>query len=93
MARFFLYRKGDNDLLEDRWVDRWLQKHPELNKKWSRGLDQCRHDAFDYGKAERWFKLFKNTREQYNVQDKNIYNMDKKRFAISKTDTAKIIIP
>jgi DDE superfamily endonuclease/Psq-like protein len=88
-----LQKKGDMEPLGHNWYLRFLERHPNLRTKWSRCMDQQRHDAEEYNSIDKWFKLFDETVKKYGICDEDIYNMDEKGFMKGIGDNAKVIIP
>ena len=90
MAKYLIEAKGDRKALGHHWYKNFLNRHPEFKLKYNRNLDQVRKDASDPVIMKDWFDLYMTTREKYGVADADIYNMDKKGFAMGIADSSKV---
>ena len=74
------------------WVDRFVQRHPdELISKWTTGIDNSRHKADSGRKYSLYFNLLREKIEQYYVEPRHIYNIDKKGFMLGVVGRSKRI--
>jgi hypothetical protein len=65
------------------WVDRFIKRHNiELVNRWTAPIDNQRHRADSAFKYKLYFKLLSDKITQYDVETRNIYNMDEKGFLI-----------
>ena len=65
------------------WVDRFIARHSsEIISHWASGLDRNRHKADSAFKYTLYFELLKRKIEQYDIDSRDIYNMDEKGFLI-----------
>ncbi len=72
------------------WVTRFLHRHPdELTTKWSAGLDRSRHDADSRERYESYFALLHSKMRDYDVDERDTYNMDEKGFFTGITTRSK----
>jgi hypothetical protein len=74
----------------DAWVTRFLHRqHVDLTTKWSAGLDRVRHEADSEYKYKLYFDLLHGKMLEYDIEERNTYNMDEKGFAIGLTKRTK----
>ena len=73
------------------WVSRFIQSHPELQKKWTRKFNSQRAYCEDPAVIAAWFKLVEETRQAYGVLDQDIYNFDETGFAMGVAATSKVV--
>jgi hypothetical protein len=65
------------------WVDRFIKRHKiDLLSRWVSGMDTQRKRADSAFKYSLYFELLRRKIEQYNVDPRHIYNMDKKGFLV-----------
>jgi hypothetical protein len=65
------------------WVDRFIQRHQvELVSRWATGIDRSRHQADSQLKYSLYFELLGSKLSQYDIEPRNIYNMDEKGFLL-----------
>ncbi len=60
MAHKLLQAKGDYKKLRVNWNSGFLERHPALQSKYSRTLDQKRYLAEDLEIIQHWFNLYKS---------------------------------
>jgi hypothetical protein len=74
------------------WVERFLRRNrDQLSSKYTTGIDRNRFKADTEDSYRTYFDLLHAKMRQYNVDAKNVYNMDKKGFPIGKTSRSKRI--
>lgn len=74
----------------DAWVTRFLHRHEaELTTKWSAGIDRNRHQADSHDKYDLYFQLLHRKMREYEVEQRNTYNMDEKGFFVGITTRSK----
>lgn len=62
------------------WAYRFVQRRPELKTRFSRAYDFQRALCEDPELIRQWFKLVKNMRAKYGIQDTDFYNFDETGF-------------
>ena len=62
------------------WVNRYIQRHPELKSKYTRKYDYQRAKCENSELIKAWFKCVKETIEKYGIAKEDIYNMDETGF-------------
>jgi hypothetical protein len=70
--------KDNTKDLGSNWVSRYMERHPDLRSRFVPPLDKERALAQEPQIIQDWFKLYSQTREQYNIADENVHNMDEK---------------
>lgn len=65
------------------WVDRFIKRHGvDFISRWTSGMDTSRKNADSAFKYTLYFELLRSKIEQYDVEPRNMYNMDEKGFLI-----------
>ena len=74
------------------WVTRFLNRHADqLTTKWSAGMDRDRHEADSRERYESYFNLLHSKMREYEVDERNTYNMDEKGFFVGVASRSKRI--
>jgi hypothetical protein len=74
------------------WVDRFVQRYPDLLKrKLVTTIDRNRHRADSKLKYKLYFGLLRDKLDQHRVEPRHIYNMDEKGFMIGVQSRSKRI--
>jgi hypothetical protein len=78
--------------LSDRWVSRFINRHEiHLISKWTTAIDRTRHLADSESKYRLYFELLSQKIAQYNLEARDIYNMDEKGFLLGVVGRSKRI--
>ena len=83
MANRLLRERGGKGVGKN-WVDRFVQRNPELRTRRSRLYDYQRALCEDLVLIKGWFELVQNMKVKYSIVDEDIYNFDKTGFIIGK---------
>lgn len=75
----------------EKWVNRFVKRHPELQSKYTQKYDYQRAKREDPELIQNWFKHFTNIRQRYGILNEDIYNMDEAGFQMGVISTAKVI--
>ena len=75
----------------EKWVQRFVQRHPDLESKYSRKYDHRRAQCEDPESIRNWFNLVRNTKAKYGITDEDTYNFDETGFQMGIISTAKVI--
>jgi hypothetical protein len=76
--------------VSDSWVTRFLQRNRHnLTSQWCNNMDCNRHHADSAASYRDYFELLHSKLQEYDVDARNIYNMDEKGFAIGVTSKTK----
>ncbi|KAI1511877.1 DDE-1 domain containing protein [Pyrenophora tritici-repentis] len=74
------------------WASRFLHRHADkITTKWSAGIDRNRLQADSGDKCKLYFDLLHAKMQEYNVEERDIYNMDEKGFFVGRTIRSKRI--
>jgi hypothetical protein len=74
------------------WVFFFIKRHQiHLISKWTTGMDCMRHKADSEVKHKLYFDLLHQKMRQYNLESRDIYNMDEKGFLVGLTGKSKRI--
>ena len=93
MAYELLQKRGVYKELGEQWIARFLARHPELKSKYVNPIEKERILATDPAILQHYFGLYKSTKEQYDIDDENEWNMDEKGVAMGVIGKTKVIIP
>ena len=69
-----------------------MHRHPDLKTKYVPPINKERALAHDVDIIRGWFDLYSQLKAEFNIQDKDIYNIDEKGFIISIIAKLKVII-
>jgi hypothetical protein len=64
--------------ISNSWVRRFLVRHPEIQTRWTTGLEKCRAMALNPTAVESFYKVVKELIDEHEIVPENIYNMDEK---------------
>ena len=67
-------------IIGEHWVNRYVQRHPELKSKYTRKYDYQRAKCENHELIKAWFMRVKETIEKYGIVMEDIYNMDETGF-------------
>ena len=73
-------------------MEKFLNRHHSLKSRFCTPLDKERINAVNYETINHWFKLFSDTMKQYNIEKRDVYNMDEKGFAIGQAGKQKVVV-
>jgi hypothetical protein len=78
--------------VSESWVTRFLHRHAsELTIKWSAGIDRNRHKADSKERYKLYYDMLHSKMREYDVDERNTYNMDEKGFFVGITNRSKRI--
>jgi hypothetical protein len=77
--------------LGQRWVYRFINRHPEIKSRYSRKYDYKRAKCEDPKVIQAWFRPVQNTVAKYGILAEDIYNFDETVFQMGVISTAKVI--
>ena len=83
MANRLLRERGGKEVGKN-WVDRFIQRNPELRTRRSRLYDHQRALCEDLALIKGQFELVQNIKAKYSIVDEDIYNFNKTSFIIDK---------
>jgi hypothetical protein len=86
-----LLRARQSNPVGKNWVDNFVKRTLELQKRWSRPYDYQRAACEDPAAVQRWLDLVQETKQMYRIVDNNVYNFNKTGFIIGKI-LAQIVI-
>ena len=93
MAIELLRARGNHTALGVNWQQHFLHRHPDLQAKYSRTLDQERLFAENEEIFKHLSELFLSVKQKHGILDEDIYNMDEKGFMMGVAASAKVVIP
>ena len=86
-----LLRERGGDAVGKNWVDRLIQRTPELRTRWTRPYDRQRAACEDLAVIQPWFALVQSIKAKYSIVDNNIYNFNKSSFLIGKISSQLVV--
>lgn len=66
----------------EKWLKRWLERHPEYRTRRRKSLDIERLLAQDKNVIQEWFSRYQAAIDQYGIQPEDLYNFDETGFQI-----------
>jgi hypothetical protein len=74
----------------DAWITRFLERNKDhLTSKWTNDMDRNRHHADTKATYRDYFELLHAKIQKFDVDARDIYNMDEKGFAVGLTSKTK----
>lgn len=73
------------------WVSNFLKRNVDLKTTVTRRLDYQRAKMEDPRVIGKWFDLLKRTRDQYNVDRRDIFNFDETGFAMGQVSCSRVV--
>lgn len=92
MANELLLAKGDKKPIRPNWPQKFMTRHPEVKTAYIPPLDKERAMAQDPEILSGWFDLYLQTKTTYEVDERDIYNMDEKGFMQGVIAKLKVMI-
>jgi hypothetical protein len=81
MADYLLADRGETPVGKC-WATNFINRQPELKRRYSRTYDYQRAKCEDPEVIEGWFRLIQNTIIKYGIVDEDIYNFDETGFSM-----------
>ena len=75
----------------ENWVRKFINRHKQLQSKYTRKYDYQRALCEDPKAISDWFRLVENTRAKYGITDEDVYNFDETGFQMGVVGTAKVV--
>ena len=91
MAEELLRAKQDFKELGNNWSENFLNRHPILQSKYSRTLDQERYLAQNRDSIQQWFDLYLSIKAQHGILDEDTYNMDENGYMMGIAGSSKLV--
>ena len=92
MAQDLLQKKGKSGTIGKNWTSKYLDRHPDLKTKYIPPIDKERSLAHNPDIIKGWFDLFIRLKTGFNVQNEDIYNIDKKGFIIGVIAKMRVMV-
>jgi hypothetical protein len=73
------------------WVDNFIKRTPELQKRWTRPYDRQRAACEDPAILQPWFTLVQNVKAKYGIVDEDMYNFDESGFLMGKISSQLVV--
>ena len=89
----FLLQKHDPAIssVDSDWFKRFMSRNPNLKKRRQRPLAAIRKDVFNIEELKNYFKKLKNIRDEFDILDTNIWNMNETSFRI-ECERSRIVV-
>lgn len=94
MANSLLAARGQRPpprLVGKCWTSRFINAQPEIQTKWNRKFHAQRAKCEDPVKYGAWYKLVRETREEYGILEEDTYNFDETGFMMGVASTSKVV--
>ena len=91
MIMKLLRNDGQPDDMRLNWSQKFLHRHSKLISVFNNTLNKERAAMHDENVIKRWFQLFQNTVQKYDIQLQDTYNMNEKNFALRLQDQHRVI--
>ena len=86
-----LQDKHDSRPLGGAWISQFLDRHKDLQSRFSQPLDKERTATHDTEVLLRWFQLVESTIQKYEIQKEDTYNMDEKGIALGSAGKMRVL--
>ena len=90
MANLLLRSRGAPPVSHN-WPQRFIQRHPALQMRFSRSYDFQRALCEDADAINAWFRLVVNMKAKYSILDCDFYNFDETGFMIGMIEPSMVI--
>ncbi len=91
MAEELLRAKQDYKELDKNRSEKFYSCNPVLQSKYSRKFHQERFLAQNRNSIQEWFNFYLSINAQYNILNKNIYNMDENSYIMGISRSSKLV--
>ena len=91
MAEELLRAKQDFKELSKNWSEKFLSRHPVLQSKYSRTLDQERFLTQNRDSIQEWFDLYLSIKAEHSILNKDTYNMDENSNMMGIAGSSKVV--
>lgn len=92
MASELLKAKGDTEPLGHNWPQHFLARNSDLRSRYVPPLDKERAVAADPERIRRYFELFKQEKDEKNIYDDDVYNMDEKGVMMGVIAKVRVVV-
>ena len=75
----------------ENWVRKFVNRHEQLQSKYTRKYDYQRALCEDPEVINNWFQPVENTRAKYGIPDEDVYKFDETGFQMGVISTAKVV--
>jgi hypothetical protein len=84
MAQRLIDSRGDKSpkVIGKQWIYKFLKQHPQLDTRLARSYDSQRARNEDPKIITEWFNRVQQIRQQYGIEDRDIFNFDETGFAM-----------
>lgn len=93
MANELLLAKGDTNDIGINWPQKFMKRHTEIKTAYIPPLDKERAMAQDPTILSGWFDLYLQLKTEFEVDERDIYNMDEKGFMQGVIAKLRVMIP
>jgi hypothetical protein len=90
MANRLLQERAGEEVGKN-WVDRFIQRNPELHTRRSHPYNCQQAACKDPALIKGWFEPVQNTKAKYGIVDKDMYNFDETGFIMGKILSQSVI--
>lgn len=80
------------DHINDKWLQRFQRRHPEIGGIYARQLEYARKEGATYEHVERWFSAVASKFEEHKYRPEDIWNMDESGFGVGEEQAMKVLV-
>jgi hypothetical protein len=84
---------GKAQTLGGHWFTRWSKRHPEMHEIHTKAMENSRKSACSAIDIVEWFELLKKCKEEFDIQDVDIWNFDETGFQVGNLKGAAVFVP
>jgi hypothetical protein len=84
---------GRAQTLGGHWFTRWSKRHPEMHEIHTKAMENSRKSACSAIDITEWFELLKKCKEEFDIQDTDIWNFDETGFQVGNLKGAAVFVP
>jgi hypothetical protein len=78
--------------INDKWVQRFQKRHPEIVGVYARQLEHVRKEGATYEHVKRWFDAVGEMFQEYKYNPADMWNMDESGFGIGEEQALKVLV-
>jgi hypothetical protein len=78
--------------INDKWVLRFQNRHPEIKGIYARQLEYARKEGASYEHVKRWFDAVDSKFQEHAYDPSNVWNMDESGFGVGEEQSMKVLV-
>jgi hypothetical protein len=84
---------GKKETLGTHWFARWAKRHPEIHETITKTLANDRKQGLKDFDIKEWFELLKQCKEEFDIDDGDIWNFDETGFQVGIIKGTTVMVP